>query len=48
VDLEGTELKLNDGGIAFIRDGNRKLPLKCMPSRDAEKMDTYIKFLKRR
>jgi hypothetical protein len=41
-------LQLPNGGFAFLRDGRKKIPLKCMPAEDADKMEIYIKFLKRR
>jgi len=39
---------LPDGSGAFLRDNGKKIPLKCMPAGDADKLETYIKFLKRR
>lgn len=48
MDLTGTQLQLHNGGFAYIRDGMKKIPLKCMPVIDADKMEIYIKFLKRR
>lgn len=48
IDLQGTEMVLHDGSKAFLRDNGSKVPLKCMPAEDADKMETYIKFLKRR
>lgn len=48
VDIEGVSLLLPDGSKAFLRNGNRHVLLKCMPSKDADKYDNYIKFLKRR
>jgi hypothetical protein len=48
VDITGMQLQLHNGDFAYIRDGMKKVPLKCMPAEDADKMETYIKFLKRR
>jgi hypothetical protein len=41
-------LQLHDGGFAYIRENGKKIPLKCMPAIDADKLEIYIKFLKRR
>jgi hypothetical protein len=39
---------LPDGSEAFLRDGKKKVPLKCMTTEDADKLEIYIKFLRRR
>ena len=44
----GTRLQLPDGGFAYLRENGKMVPLKCMPAKDADKLETYIKFLKRR
>jgi hypothetical protein len=48
VDQTGTQLQLHNGGFAYIRENGKKVSLKCMPATDADKMEIYIKFLKRR
>ena len=48
MDLTGTQLQLHNGDFAYIRENGKKVSLKCMPVIDADKLEIYIKFLKRR
>jgi hypothetical protein len=44
----GPMLQLPNGDFAYLRKNGKKVSLKCMPAEDADKLDIYIKFLKRR